>query len=165
MLRDDPLSNLELITRNIFLLDDEAKVAEFMIDFQKLEQVKGISADIYATALSFVVTGHHNGVCVWQAYALQSYILEKLKNHNVPPNPFTNTVEDMVLFGRHGCHHLCHGSVKIVYHNNTEVITLFMRVSEIYSHIETFLPGLFAQVQQGYYVAKRMLKERNLPIP
>jgi hypothetical protein len=165
LLLDDPLSNIDLITKNMFLLDDEAKVAEYMIIFQKLQQVKGISADVYATALSFVVTGHLNGVCLWQAYALQSYLLEKVKNYNSPPNVFTNSVDDMVLFGRHGCHHLCEGSVKTIYHNNAEILYLFIRVSEIYSHMETFLPGLFAQVQKGYYVALRMLEEANLPMP
>lgn len=87
-----------------------------------------------------------------------------MKNYK-PTEFYEADAEGLLLFGRHCCHHLCDSSVKTVEHRGIHTAVIVIHVSEVYSHMKAFVPGLFAQLQKAVHAIIKDLKAANLPIP
>lgn len=105
LMKTEPLKYSNLIKYNIALLDDEEKVAKFIILHQKLVLAKMVDEEIYAKALKYISCGQCGELNNWYKAILYHPALVKLLNHN-SGSKINADEEGAAVFGRHTCHHL-----------------------------------------------------------
>lgn len=105
LMTKDPVHHINLIKHNIVLLDDEDKVARYIILHQKLVLAKTLDEKIYWEALKYLKCGICNELMNWQTAILYHPAL--LKVFNFKNNELLPADEEGVsIYGRHCCHHL-----------------------------------------------------------
>ncbi|TVU27907.1 hypothetical protein EJB05_19408, partial [Eragrostis curvula] len=107
----NPILYRNLITHNVCLLDDEAKVGRFIVLYQKLAIIKKLDKNIFWSAMSYVTCGRCDQWHDWRGDVKLNDALKEVYDYKKVHGYYTPDEDGVTWFGRNCCGHVTDYSV------------------------------------------------------